>query len=154
MSKGKKDPCGQEIDSVVEEFREGKIGRRECIAKLVTVGVAASLAPSLLGTRSAEATRQKASASRVPTREKTVKLDPRKMKSAEVANQLKMKGASVAVREQVADLAEAGVEIHWTKVYTEHHSNSLLDARGQIIYQTTTPLTDAEMSLIDRLGLR
>jgi len=154
MSNGKASPSEHEVDSLVEKFREGKIGRRECIAKLIAVGVAASLAPSLLGTRQAEAQREKTTASRAVAVKKTVKLDPRKMKPEEIVNQLKMKGASKAVQEQVGELVGADVEINWTKVYTENHSNLLLDNRGQILFQTTTPLTDAEMSLIERLGLR
>jgi hypothetical protein len=153
MSKGRASPCAREIDSLVDEFRQGKIGRRECIAKLVAVGVSASLASVLLGTRSAEAGREKQPTSRAKTVKKTVKLDPGKAKPGEVVDQLRLKGASRAVQEQVGQLTADGVEIHWTKIYTESHSNLLLDNKGQVLFQTTTPLTDAEMELIERLGL-
>jgi hypothetical protein len=76
--------------------------------------------------------------------------------AAEIADAIELRGVDPNL---VSRLASEPAQIPpisiWTKVYTENCKAQLVDRQtGRVLYETQLPLTQQELDLIDRLGLR
>ena len=149
-----------EVKSLLKCFNQGKIGRRECLKQLMSFGLSAAVVLSLIGVTEEE-TEAQTKLSTMSTRgAKKVKrknyerisLDVSKIKEKTSLNSLKMHGAPANVLDKIGQYGR-GVNISWTKIYTEIHRN-ILSEKGQPIFESNTPLTSEEMQMIKRLGLR
>lgn len=72
--------------------------------------------------------------------------------NAKTVNALKIRGASIETIDKLID-TQLDLAI-WSKTYTENSKNRLIAKDGSVIFEVNTPLTQAELELIEDLGLR
>lgn len=72
--------------------------------------------------------------------------------NAKIVNALKMRGASTETIDKLIE-AQLGFAI-WSKTYTENSKSRLIAKDGSVLVEVNAPLTQAELELIEDLGLR
>ena len=71
--------------------------------------------------------------------------------NAKIVNALKIRGASI---ETIGKLIDTEAFAIWSKTYTENSGSRLIAKDGSVLLEVNTPLTQAELELIEDLGLR
>ena len=153
-----------EVQTIMDSFKDGKIGRRDCLSKLKNIGLSAAAILGILGgiTTRINATPQKkmkmvkAKARVSRTRIKKHKIKFSKLRTRDMMDKMKVHGMNPEIQERISKLADLGKVGFWSKSYSEYNENtgSLLDERGQIILQSSAPLTNEEIKIIDKITMR
>lgn len=75
---------------------------------------------------------------------------------ARVKESFKIRGVSMASASKIGEIVGngGGTKAIWSKTYTETNSNRLITPSGDVLFETNTPLTQAENDLIEELNLR
>lgn len=69
----------------------------------------------------------------------------------EVGDALRIRGVSPAALKGIEEIEALAI---WSKSYTESHASRLKTKDGRVLLEIDTPLSEAELELIDKLGLR
>lgn len=69
----------------------------------------------------------------------------------EVEDALRIRGVSSEAIGEIGGEKELAI---WSKTYTESHASRLETKDGRLLLEIDTPLSEAELKLIDKLGLR